>query len=423
VTRILIHATGTLLGCLILAGAPSRADLLVQPQDVIAVCDDSFAGPRQSSVDVADYLLMCQPVPGVRVLQLGLNREAIEMFMKRAPSDLAPFQPTVVITSLGTNEAQVDQLAANTLMYHAKYRAQTIDELKKIGVRTIVLSSTGCFDSVTIPDGVGKAESWNKNLESLRDADIQVAKTAGVVFSDPFQVMLDAMPKAKAAYGDKYSFNIGDGIHQAGSGQLIRAYAFLKALGCDGGIGTITVDLAANTAEGTPGQKIVSVNNGALEIESTRYPFCFTGSPEKSEATSGAIQFFPFNDDLNRYLLIVKGLRGAQAKVTWGTESRNFATADLSKGVNLAAAFAAHTPFDAQFAKVEAAVWQQQEPQLAYLLYFFHNLTDYKVMVADQTAPLDQVAAAIIDQDKSRAATAAALVIPVHHTLKIESLP
>jgi lysophospholipase L1-like esterase len=421
--RIVIPATGSFLGVLLLAVAPLRADLLIQPQDVVAVCDDSFAGPRQSSVDVADYLLMCQPVPGVRVLQLGMNRETVEMFMNRAESDLSPFQPTVMITSLGTNDAQVEDLT-HALTYHTKYRAQTVDELKKIGVRTVVLASTGCFDSSMPPVGTGNAAAWNKNLGTLRDADQQVATTSGAIFSDPFQVMLDAMPKAKAMYGDNYSFNISDGIHQAGSGQLIKAYAFLKALGCDGGIGTISVDLTTNTAEGTPGQKIVSVKGGTVDIESTRYPFCFTGSPEKSNATSGAVQFFPFNDDLNRYLLVVKGLRGSQAKVTWGTKSLNFPAADLAKGINLAAAFATHTPFDAQFAKVEAAVWAQQEPQLTYLLYFFHNLADYRVMVAGQTAAaVDQLAKAILAQDTSRAAAASALVVPVRHTLKIEDLP
>ncbi len=416
-------AAGILLITTLAAIAPLRADSLIHPQDVVAVCDDSFAGRTQSSVDIADYLLMCQPVPGVRVVQLGMNRETIELFMKRAENDVAPFQPNVVITSLGTTDAQVSELTPIALGIHARYRAQTIDILKKMGARTIVLASTGCYDSSLPPDSTGDATTWNKNLGILRDADRQVAATTGVVFADPFQVMLNAMPKAKAKYGDKYSFNIGDGIRQAGSGQLIRAYAYLKALGCDGGIGTITVDLATNSAQGTDGQRILSCVNGSVEIESTRYPFCFSGSPERADSTSGATAFYPFNDDLNRYLLVVKGLHGANAKITWGAESRTFPTAELAKGVNLVDAFAAHTPFDATFAQVEAAVWRQQEPQSTYEQFFFHNLADYKVMVADHAASVDQLAAAIIAQDKSLAAEAAALVVPVRHTLKIEDLP
>lgn len=408
---------------LLLVGGPIHADLLVRPGDVVAVCDDSFPWVRLSSVYVTDYLLMCQPVAGVRVVQLGWNRETIGVFMGRLENDLSPFQPTVVITSLGTDDGGNGPLTPNALANHTKDRAQTIDELKKIGVRTVVLASTGCIDSSTGPGGTDAVGAWNKNLGTLRDADRQVAATAGAAFADPFQVMLEAMPKAKAMYGDKYSFNFGDGIHQNTNGQLIKAYAFLKALGCDGAIGTITIDLGANTAQGTPGQKIVSVNAGSVEVESARYPFCFQGSPEKPGSTAGVMKFFPFNDDLNRYLLVVKGLSGTKGKVTWGNESREFPAAALAKGVNLADAFAGLTPFDSQFQKVEGAIWEQQQPQVAYLQYFFHNLADYKAMVGEQTAPVDQLAAAIIKQDGNRAAAAAALVVPVHYTLKIENLP
>ena len=97
------------------------------------------------------------------------------------------------------------------------------------------------------------------------------------------------------------------------------AYAFLKALGCDGDIGTITVDLAANKAEATDGHKVLSATDGTVEVESSRYPFCFYRRPASPSATSGIIEFFPFNEDLNRFKLVVTGLpAGTKAKVTWG---------------------------------------------------------------------------------------------------------
>ena len=41
---------------------------------------------------------------------------------------------------------------------------------------------------------------------------------------------------------------VRDGVHPAANGHLIMAYAFLKGLGCDGNVGTITLDLAGNHA-------------------------------------------------------------------------------------------------------------------------------------------------------------------------------
>ena len=101
------------------------------------------------------------------------------------------------------------------------------------------------------------------------------------------------------------------------------AYAFLKALGCDGNIGTITVDLAANKAEATEGHQVLAAKDGVIEIQSTRYPFCFpvdnaAQSEKDSHNVRGVLEFVPFNQELNRLTLIVKGGGSGKVKVTWG---------------------------------------------------------------------------------------------------------
>ena len=98
-----------------------------------------------------------------------------------------------------------------------------------------------------------------------------------VPFADVHSLMFDVMTKSKAKYGEDYPIAGGDGVHPGPNGHLVIAYAFLKALGCDGNVGTITVDLAGNKAEATDGHKVLSVKGGVVEIESTRYPFCFFG--------------------------------------------------------------------------------------------------------------------------------------------------
>src|SRR5205814_3452062 len=127
--------------------------------------------------------------------------------------------------------------------------------------------------------------------------------------------MFDAMTKAKAKLGSNYAFAGGDGVHPGPNGHLAMAYAFLKGLGCDGNIGTITIDLASNKAQATAGHKVISFNNGSAEIESTRYPFCFFGD-SSGPSTRSAIEFLPFNEDLNRFRLIVKGATADEVKIT-----------------------------------------------------------------------------------------------------------
>src|SRR5437763_1743000 len=142
----------------------------------------------------------------------------------------------------------------------------------------------------------------------------EVAEEEGVVFADVHDAMFDAMTKAKAKLGSNYAFAGGDGVHPGPNGQLAMAYAYLKALGCDGNIGTITVDLSANKAEASEGHKVLSMQDGAVEIESSRYPFCFYDD-RSGQSTRSAIEFLPFNDDLNRFKLVVKGAKSDEVRV------------------------------------------------------------------------------------------------------------
>ena len=409
------------LGALLLAIAPLRADLLVKPHDVVVVSAEAQMMQGWVSVDVAQYLMMCQPVDDLEVVGACDGEEEIEPFLHRIPTDIAFWHPTVALFSHGVNQGRENSEGKGFTYYHPLYLGQTIDALKAVGVRAVVVGSTSCVDSTLYGDSPDAAKTYNTNLAAFSGLDRQVAEKAGVTYADVFTTMFDAMNKAKAAYGDKYDFGGRGGRFLDRNSQLVMAYAFLKALGCDGNIGTITVDMASNTATGTPGQKIISMQDGAVQVESTRYPYCFQGDPKAADATSGIISCFPFNQDLNRYLLVVKGLTGTKAKVTWGNESREFPAADLEKGVNLAEAFAAHTPFDAQFMHVEDALWQQQLKQAIFIGTIVHNLDAYKEMAPG--GPFDQLAEGIREQDRKNGAVARALFIPIQHTLKIEVLP
>ncbi|MCE0497047.1 MAG: SGNH/GDSL hydrolase family protein [Methylacidiphilales bacterium] len=408
---------------LLLVLTPLRADLVLQPSDMVAICGDSITEQKMYSVFMEDYFLMCQPVEGLRSAQFGWSGEKAGAFLARIDSDVLPFKPTVVTTCYGMNDGGYMAMTQATGDAYRQAMTASVKKLKADGVRAVIVGSPGCVDGAAFLNPKVTAEEYNKTLDALRGIAQEIAQKEGVGFADVFTPMMEVNAKAKAAYGDKYQFVAGGGIHPGNNGHIVMAYAFLKALGCDGAIGTITVDLGAGTAVGTPGQKIVSCQNGTVEIESTRYPFCFQGDPDKPDQNDACVlKFFPFNDDLNRYLLVVKGLNGSKAKVTWGSVTKEFSAADLAKGINLAAEFLVN-PFCDQFNKVTAAVQAQQAQETLLVKFFLHYMPAFKSMAPNSTAGLDQVAADGTAREKNLFATAAALVIPVDHTIKIESEP
>ena len=156
-------------------------------------------------------------------------------------------------------------------------------------------------------------------------------------------------------------------------------YAFRKALGCDGNIGTIEV--SGGNAVASDGHKVLNAKADGggvtIDLESTRYPFCFYGDagkpddPKSPQSTREIIKYFPFNQDLNQFTLVVRNAPADKLRVTWGNASHEFTKDQLATGVNLAAEFL-DNPFAEQFAKVHKAVQAQQNFETVMIKNLVH---------------------------------------------------
>lgn len=401
-------------------GAPARAENLKQG-DMVAIIGDSITEQKLYSVFMEDYLLMCRPALGLRVMQFGWGGETAPGFLNRMANDTLPFKPTVATTCYGMNDGGYSPMDPGKAQRYRDAQRAIVENFRKAGVRFIVVGSPGVVDADTFHRSAEQATMYNKTLAEERDIARKVAEDEGVTFADVFDPMMDVMTKAKAKYGKEYAFAGGDGVHPGPNGHLVMAYAFLKALGCDGNIGTITLDLAAGKADATEGHKVLSVQNGAVEVESTRYPFCFFGDPASPNATRGVIDFFPFNDDLNRFKLVVKGTNAQRLKVTWGNASKEFAAADLAKGINLAAEFL-DNPFCGPFQQVEQKVREQQGQETPAIKEAMHGLLAFRRMMPDEKDTLDRLADAMVRKLTASCAISAEAVQPVKHTIKVEAV-
>jgi len=412
--------TGLFALMLILAAPAFGADAKLKAGDHVAVIGDSITEQRLYSMYIEDYLVMCKPAADLQVTQFGWGGETAPGFAGRMANDCLVFKPAAATTCYGMNDGGYSPMDPGKAKRYRDGQKSIVDQLKKADVRLIAVGSPGVVDADTFRNNPQAAAMYNKTLAEERDIAKAVAEEEGCVFANVFDPMMDAMTKAKEKYGNKYHVAGGDGVHPDRNGQLVMAYAFLRALGCDGQIGTITVSLADGKAEATEGHKVLSCDGGAVEVESSRYPFCFFGDPKATGATSGIIEFLPFNEDLNRFMLVVKGARGDKVKVTWGKDSKEFAPAALEKGVNLAAEFI-DNPFSEPFRKVEEKVSQQQNMELNLVKTLLHNLPAYIQFVPDEKEVFQRVADALVKKDKAAREASAAAVVPVKHTIKIEA--
>ncbi|MEN6449919.1 MAG: SGNH/GDSL hydrolase family protein [Thermoguttaceae bacterium] len=419
--RLCIAALWVLLA-LTTCTAALAGDAALRPGDYVAVVGDSITEQRLYSMYIEDYLLMCKPTSGLRVTQFGWSGETAPGFAARMANDMLRFHPNVATTCFGMNDGAYSPMDPAKEQRYRDAQKSIVAQMKKAGVRLIVVGSPGCVDADTFAGHNPKAAiMYNKTLSQLRDVAESVAAEEGVVFADVFDPMMDVMTKAKAKYGKDYHVAGADGVHPFPNGHLVMAYAFLKALGCDGDIGTIKVDLAANKAEASDGHKVLSFADGRMEIESEKYPFCFFGDPAKPNSTRGVLEFFPFNEDLNRFKLVVANLGAEKAKITWGKTTKEFTAAQLEKGVNLAAEFL-DNPFAKPFRKVQEQVRRQQDMEVGLIKTLIHDLPGYKIALPGEEKTLERLAEGLAERDREARDASAAAVVPVKHRIRIEAV-
>ncbi len=394
------------------AKAPSTDAHVLRKGDRLAICGDSITEQKMYSRIMETYLTACMPELGISVRQYGWSGEKADGFLSRMENDVLRFRPTVATTCYGMN----DHLYRPYENWIGElYRAHTDSVVKwfqAAGAR-VVLGSPGCVGKMPswVKSASGTVEDLNVNLATLRNLDIAIARERHAVFADVFQPMYRAYQDAHGKYGMDYAVPGADGVHPGWAGQTIMAYAYLKALGLDGDLGTITIDAASGNARATGGHEVTASAAGKTSVRSTRYVFCAPeGDLAKHDSIRSGEQWVPFDRDLNRLTLVLKGAKASKYRVGWGGTSAVFTAAELRHGVNLAAAFP-RNPFADAFKRVDDAVAAKQEFETKQIKGEFHGDAGRNDMEATVRRTEDERA--------EKVAAVKAAMMPVEHTIEI----
>jgi lysophospholipase L1-like esterase len=413
-------AAGVGLVMMLLARAGTAAELIAG--DTVAICGDSITEQKEYSVFIEDYLLMCQPAPDLKAHQFGWSGEKAEGLLNRMSTEVLPFHPNVATTCYGMNDGAYAAIDPARQEAYRKNTEAIIKTFRDGGIRFIVIGSPGLVDTYTFDRTPGRsysATNYNNTLADLARIAREVAAEQGVTYADVYTPMAAVMKAAKAKYGPAYDLAGPDGIHPEANGHLVMAYAFLKALGCSGDIGTITWDARTGRATATAGHQILSVHDGNIAIKSSRYPFCFYGNPTDPNSTRGVLEFLSFNKDLNRFRLVVTNSGARRFKVTWGKEAKVFSAAELEGGINLAAEFM-DNPFAEAFASVDKVIREQQAFETPATKSILYCLPEWNVLLPKETATLNQLKRATIRRAEALSQASRAAVMPVKYTIRIE---
>lgn len=404
---------------LALAATLVRAENLLPANARVAVIGDSITEQKLYSKYIEAYLLACTGRQDITVFQFGWSGERAGGFAARLKNDLSVFNPTVATTCYGMNDgsyvAYTDAIGAE----YEKNMRLVLDGLKEMGVKNIAVGSPGAVDTKFFTRF--EPAIYNDNLAHLRDIAKKLSGEYGQSFANVHDTMIAAMAKAKPVLGENYDVCGADGFHPGPNGHLLMAEAFLKGLKLDGNIGTITLNLSGESTAST-GHKITASKAGSVTLESTTWPFCFDADTKSSWSTRSILPFTAFNQDLNRYTLVVKGLTKDKAKVTWGTACQEFTKAQLEAGINLASEFPA-TPFDAVFADLLGAIGSKQSfetTMIKNLITHFRSLGKEAEGDPEFTAALDVLKKKSLAKQQQYDANVRKRLKAVTHTITVE---
>jgi len=119
----------------------------------------------------------------------------------------------------------------------------------------------------------------------------------------------------------------------------------------------------------------------------------------------------PFNEELNRFLLVVRNARAKRYRVTWGQTSQSYTAEALRRGVNLAADFPVN-PFSEAFQRVDEAVAKKQAYETRQVKTLFHGPEGRADM---------QATVALTEKTRAPLVEAVGVAfVPVRHAIHIE---
>jgi lysophospholipase L1-like esterase len=398
--------------------APAPGPLLLKTGDTLAIIGDSITEQKMYSRIIETYLTVCVPELKITARQFGWSGETAEGFLKRMANDCLRFNPSVATLCYGMNDHRYRTFDAENARWYEENYSAIVSRLTAAGAR-VVVGSPGC---------VGKVPGWthsspftrdelNVNLCAFRDLDIAIAQKYNARFADVFWTMFNASHEGETRYATtngSYMVSGKDGVHPGWAGHVVMAYAFLRALGLDGDIGTLEVNLGARTAAASAGHTVQSFQNNTLTVVSTKYPFCASGEANSDGSVRSGTTLVPFFQELSRFRLVVKNATAQNYQVVWGQGTNIYSAAQLAIGVNLAADFV-DNPFCEAFKRVDQAVGAKQAFETKQIKSVFHSQeakTEMDRLVRETEAQRAPLAAAI-----------AAAMVPVQHRLVILPAP
>jgi lysophospholipase L1-like esterase len=332
------RVVAALAGCLLSAAAARGGDFALRDGDTVVFLGDSITAERTYGKIVETYTLLRFPGRKVRFINAGWGGDTAAGGLARLQKDVFDRGATVLTVAYGINDIGWGGKA------DAEHRQKYLDSIRGI-VGRCKANNVRVFVCSAAATGADPDKSEDDFLQKMCDEGMKISTSLGEGAIDVQRTMRQVQWRIKQANASvtdekkKETLHAADGIHLNDLGQTAMAYAILKGLGAPRDVSSVTLDVRDARVEAEAGCKVTgpSYRDGKLSFDRLD-----EGLPLNFGLFGGLkFRFIPVPDEMNRYMLTVKGLRPGKYAVTAGGRKLGTWTAEqLAAGVNLASATA-----------------------------------------------------------------------------------
>ena len=344
-----------LLFLLLVCTVSPAADFALRDGDTVVFLGDSITAARRYDRVIENYTLLRYPQRHVKFYNAGKGGDTMTGALDRLQREVFDRKATVLTVAFGVNDigwgmtADVEHKAA----YLNSLRL-LVTRCQEHHVRVFV-----CSPAITNEDP-DRAETGF--LQQMCDEGLALAKSLGADTIDILRSMRKvqrhvlALNKGQKDPAKHTKLHVEDGVHLNELGQLAMAFAILKGLGAPADVSSAEIDATSDQATSAKGCKVTNVKVTPDSVEFDRLD---EGLP-LNFGTFGALNFMfiPVPEELNRYMLTVRGLAAGKYDLrAGGRRLGRFTDKQFAAGLNISSMTAdgwePGGPWDAQAAALK----------------------------------------------------------------------
>jgi lysophospholipase L1-like esterase len=337
----------TALSFLVAASPCAAGEFFLRNQDTAVMMGDSITEQHLYSSYVEACAITRYPEWELRFFNVGIGGDGAPGGNNRFKRDVLPYAATALTVDFGMNDS------GGNIVDWKKHMQGIADQAKAANIRVAWCTPQACEN----PDDKQAIDTaGNKNLERFSEGVRQIAETNNhALFVDQFHPYLEFIDKARPSM-PAVRVGGGDQVHPGQAGQTLMAATILKGMSFPPLVAAVEINAAGGKVVEKKncmieGLKVDAGGKITFQQKDKALPFFPEGDAKN------ILKWLPIPEEMNEYRLKVTGLKDGRYEVRLGgTNVATYTSAELGKGVNLAAAILSEGPIAIQMKAVWAAI-------------------------------------------------------------------